>query len=125
MPFYAILVAHVCNNWGYNMLLVELPTFMKQVLGFDLKSNSLLSALPYLIVWLGTIAFGCLVASLRDRRIVSATVLQKIATGLASLGPAICLALVTYTGCNRAAAVALLAVGVGCNAGSPSGFVSN
>ncbi|CAG0885884.1 unnamed protein product [Darwinula stevensoni] len=125
MPFYAIMVAHMCNNWGWYMLLVELPTFMKQVLGFDIKSNSLLSALPYFIMWLFGIAFGYLGTFLRDRQLVSTTVYKKIATGLASLGPGICLALVTYMGCNRAAAVTLLTIGVSCIAGMYGGFLSN
>lgn len=34
-PFWAILVAHACSNWGWYMLLIELPFYMKQVLKFN------------------------------------------------------------------------------------------
>ena len=37
-PFLAILVAHFCSNFGWYMLLIELPTFMKQILRFEMKS---------------------------------------------------------------------------------------
>ena len=36
-PFWAILIAHTCNNFGWYMLLVELPTYMKQILRFKIS----------------------------------------------------------------------------------------
>lgn len=52
MPFYAILIAHIGHNYGYETLMTELPTYMKQVLRFSIKENGTLSALPYLAMWL-------------------------------------------------------------------------
>ncbi|RXG53791.1 putative inorganic phosphate cotransporter [Armadillidium vulgare] len=40
VPFWAILAAHVCQNWGYYFLLTELPTYMKNILHFDIKAVS-------------------------------------------------------------------------------------
>ena len=40
LPFYAILLAHVGQNYGYETLMTELPTYMKQVLRFSLKTVS-------------------------------------------------------------------------------------
>jgi hypothetical protein len=37
MPFWAVLAAHIGQNYGYETLMTELPTFMKQVLRFNLK----------------------------------------------------------------------------------------
>lgn len=34
----AIFVAHLCHNWGNYMFLTQLPSFMKDVLRFDIKS---------------------------------------------------------------------------------------
>jgi MFS transporter, ACS family, solute carrier family 17 (sodium-dependent inorganic phosphate cotransporter), other len=39
-PFLAIFVAHICSNFGWYMLLIELPTYMKQVLKFDIQQVS-------------------------------------------------------------------------------------
>ncbi|XP_052131914.1 putative inorganic phosphate cotransporter [Frankliniella occidentalis] len=52
MPFWAILMAHIGQNYGYETLMTELPTFMKQVLHFDIKQNGTASALPYLAMWI-------------------------------------------------------------------------
>lgn len=40
LPFYAILFAHMGQNYGYETLMTELPTYMKQVLRFSLKEVS-------------------------------------------------------------------------------------
>uniref|UniRef100_A0A1B0EUK8 Major facilitator superfamily (MFS) profile domain-containing protein n=2 Tax=Lutzomyia longipalpis TaxID=7200 RepID=A0A1B0EUK8_LUTLO len=37
LPFYAILFAHMGQNYGYETLMTELPTYMKQVLRFSIK----------------------------------------------------------------------------------------
>lgn len=41
LPFYAILFAHMGQNYGYETLMTELPTYMKQVLRFSLKAVSI------------------------------------------------------------------------------------
>lgn len=40
MPVYAIIVAHTCSNWGWYMLLVKLPTYMRYMLKFDIEAVS-------------------------------------------------------------------------------------
>ncbi|KAK0093226.1 hypothetical protein PV326_014014 [Microctonus aethiopoides] len=37
LPFWAILIAHMGQNYGYETLMTELPTFMKQILHFNIK----------------------------------------------------------------------------------------
>lgn len=34
----AIFIAHLCHNWGNYMFMTQLPSFMKDVLRFDIKS---------------------------------------------------------------------------------------
>lgn len=40
MPFWAIMLAHMGQNYGYETLMTELPTFMRQVLHFSIKDVS-------------------------------------------------------------------------------------
>ncbi|KAL3285321.1 hypothetical protein HHI36_019430 [Cryptolaemus montrouzieri] len=54
-PFFAILLAHMGHNFGYETLMTELPTYMKQILRFSIKDNGILSAMPYLAMWLFSI----------------------------------------------------------------------
>lgn len=41
MPFYAVMAAQCANSWGYFTLLAEIPTYMREVFDYDIKSVSL------------------------------------------------------------------------------------
>lgn len=47
LPVWAIIITHACSVFGYFMLVNQLPTYMKDVLGLNIKKNGLLSSLPY------------------------------------------------------------------------------
>ncbi|XP_025093980.1 putative inorganic phosphate cotransporter isoform X2 [Pomacea canaliculata] len=51
-PVWACIFCHMCFNWGEYTFLTNIPTYLKEVLHFDVKSNGLLSALPYIGFWL-------------------------------------------------------------------------
>lgn len=36
-PFWALLIVHSAQNWGFWTLLTEIPTYMKNVLDFDIE----------------------------------------------------------------------------------------
>ncbi|GBP50287.1 Putative inorganic phosphate cotransporter [Eumeta japonica] len=125
MPFWAILVAHVGQNYGYETLMTELPTFMRQVLHFSIKDNGFVSALPYLCMWL----FSMFISVVADWMLSSGrfnhTQVRKIINSIGEYGPAVGLFVAANTGCNPAATVAILAIGVGLNGGIYSGFKVN
>ncbi|KAJ0174786.1 hypothetical protein K1T71_009894 [Dendrolimus kikuchii] len=123
--FLAILVSHICSNWGWYMLLIELPSYMNQVLKFDMTENAVTTALPFLSLWIFSIALSRILDWLRSKSIITTTIARKIGTLFASVVPAICLLCVCYIGCNRGAAVALMAIGVTGIGGMFCGFLSN
>lgn len=41
LPLWAIIVSQMCFNWSYYTLLTSLPTYMDNILHFDLKSVKL------------------------------------------------------------------------------------
>lgn len=67
VPFLVLVLAHCANNWGFWTLLTEIPTFMKNVLGMDIKNNGPLSALPYFAMILLTCVFIWLSDTLKQR----------------------------------------------------------
>ena len=67
MPFWAIFVANFGNNWGFHLLLTELPIYMKTILRRDINANALLSSLPYLCMW----GFSLIISSLADKAITA------------------------------------------------------
>lgn len=38
VPLWAMIVTQMCSNWAYYTLLTSLPTYMDNILHFDLKS---------------------------------------------------------------------------------------
>ncbi|CAG9788581.1 unnamed protein product [Diatraea saccharalis] len=124
-PFLAILVSHTCSNWGWYMLLIELPFYMKQVLKFNMTENAVTTSLPFLSLWIFSMVLSRTLDYLRGRGVITTTTARKIGTLFASVVPAICLLALCYVGCNRGAAVALMAIGVTCIGGMFCGFLSN
>ena len=49
-PVWALVITHVAQNFGFYTLLTELPTYMARVLHFNIRDNSIISALPYLLM---------------------------------------------------------------------------
>ncbi|RZC32966.1 sialin, partial [Asbolus verrucosus] len=123
--FLAILIAHVCSNWGWYLLLIELPQYMKDVLRFKIEANGLLSALPFFVMWIFTMILSKTLDFLMGRGKINTTVARKIATLIASVVPMVCLLVLCFVECNRALAVAMMVVGIMCIGGMFCGFLSN
>lgn len=123
--FWAILVAHICNNWGWYMILIELPFYMRQVLHFNIKENAVLNAIPFLSMWLFSMLISKTLDKLRALNVISTTAARKIATAIASVVPGIILIGVCYIGCNRWLAVLLMTIAVTAKGGMFCGFLSN
>ncbi|KAH1005449.1 hypothetical protein HUJ04_006438 [Dendroctonus ponderosae] len=125
LPFWAILLAHMGYNYGYETLMTELPTYMKQVLHFSIKDNGFLSALPYLAMWIFSIMVSQIADWMLTKTYFSSTLVRKILNSIGQFGPAIALFIAAFTGCDKWVTVTLLTIGVGLNGGTNSGFRVN
>ena len=75
------------QNFGYYVLLTELPTYLANILHFDIKSNSLYSAAPYLCCWVVAVVTPVVTDFIISREFLSKTVARKIANTVATMGP--------------------------------------
>uniref|UniRef100_A0A4W3HER2 Sialin n=1 Tax=Callorhinchus milii TaxID=7868 RepID=A0A4W3HER2_CALMI len=125
VPLWAIIVTHFSANWSFYTLLTGLPTYLSEILRFNIKENSFLSALPYLGGWLAILFGGQLADFLRKRKICSTLAVRKIFTLLGTLMPATFLIAAGYVGCNYKAAIALLALSTTFASFNSSGFAVN
>lgn len=123
--FLAILVAHTASNWGWYMLLIELPFYMKQVLKFNIKENAVVTAVPFLTMWFFSMMLSKTLDALRTKGLITTTIARKIATLFASLVPMLCLLTLCYIGCQRGLAVALMGIGITSIGGMFCGFLAN
>ena len=132
MPNYAIMIGHATGCFGAYLVLTTLPSYMKNVLHFDIKSvtlsdyftsnktrsiqNGLLSAIPYIAYFLGIQIGGLSADFLRSRRILNTTHVRKLAMIVALVGQAIFFVLTGHLGnChNPLLAVLLITVAQVC-----------
>ena len=118
-PVLAIIVAETANSWSLTYLMTSLPTYMKHVLGFDLRSNGVLSGLPLVCRGLMMLGSGALADLALRRRWLRVTTIRRLAAGFSSGGCALLLLLVTFVGCQPAVATLFV-----CLAGTFNGLVT-
>ncbi|XP_035038497.1 sialin isoform X2 [Hippoglossus stenolepis] len=125
VPLWAIIVTQMCANWSYYTLLTSLPTYMNNILHFDLRSNALLSALPYLGAWLLSTLSGFMADGLIEKRLLSVTTVRKLFTVIGLLFPAAFLVAVAYAGCSHVLTVTFLTLSMTTGGVSASGVFIN
>ncbi|XP_063597895.1 putative inorganic phosphate cotransporter [Penaeus indicus] len=91
LPVWAIVVGDVGNTFGLNLFLTQLPTYMKNILGFSIRENGVISALPFLLRYTGALTWS----NLGDWLIPM-------------WGPGVLIIGVVYSGCNSQAIVTLI-----------------
>ncbi|KAK9720159.1 Major Facilitator Superfamily [Popillia japonica] len=123
--FWAILVAHTCSNWGWYMVLIELPLYMKMILQFKIAENAVLTAVPFLCMWIFSILLSKTLDTLRAKNIISTTFARKTATLTASIVPTVCFVALCYIGCQRSLSVFLMTIAIMSIGGMYCGFLSN
>ncbi|XP_069121261.1 sialin-like isoform X2 [Argopecten irradians] len=101
LPVWAILVANFCGNYGAYMLLTQMPTYMKEVLHFDIKSNGVFSMIPYLVFWMFVILAALIADFLIAKDILSIEWTRKLCGSIGMFIPAIFLIAVGYMDCFR------------------------
>ncbi|XP_072246727.1 sialin [Leuresthes tenuis] len=124
-PLLAIVVAHFSYNWTFYTLLTLLPTYMKDVLGFSIKQNGMLSALPYMGCAVLAVLSGQFADYLRETCLYPTIAVRKSFSLIGMIGPAVFLVAVGYTGCNYTLAVTFLTISSSLGGVSASGFNIN
>lgn len=123
-PVWSLILAHFGQNWGFYMLLTELPTYLSTILHFDIKKNSYISSLPYLMQALVNWTFGYVADYIRTKGYVSTTVIRKVCNSIGFFSPGLCLIGVAFAGCNSTLNVVLFIIGMGFNGFIYSGFMT-
>ncbi|KAM6460054.1 sialin isoform 1-T1 [Liasis olivaceus] len=125
LPLWAIVVAHFSYNWTFYTLLTLLPTYMKEILRFDMQENGFLSALPYFGCWICIIVSGQFADYLREKQNRSTVCVRKTFTAIGMVGPAVFLIAAGFIGCNYEVAVVFLTISTTLGGFSTSGYSIN
>lgn len=113
VPVYAIIIAQMGHTWGLFVVLTDLQKYLKDVFNFDIKTNGLLTSLPWLLMWMCCVSMGFLGDYLIKHKYLGVTVSRKLYTAISGIGPGIFLALVAVIGCDRVLVVVMFTLGMG------------
>ncbi|XP_050508987.1 putative inorganic phosphate cotransporter isoform X2 [Diabrotica virgifera virgifera] len=122
----AVLMTNICCNFTHWLFISETSIYFDKIMHLELKSNSILIALPYIVeVFIG---FGiCFIADyLHSKNIISITAIRKIMNNIAMLIPAVATFLLTTAGPNdKNYAIFCMILVNGCQGAGKSGHVVN
>ncbi|XP_046627283.1 putative inorganic phosphate cotransporter [Neodiprion virginianus] len=113
LPFWALLIGKFGHDWGFYTMVTDLPKYMSNVLKFSITSNGLLTALPYVAMWIVSNISSVLADWLIKSGKMTTTNVRKAFTTFGSVGPAIFLVAASYGECNRVLVVILFIIGIG------------
>lgn len=126
LPAWAIIVGNFGQNWGYSTLLTEMPNYMNKVMKFDMESNSLLSAAPYLALFIFSFVFGQLSDYMINNEYISRGGARKLFNSIGTFVPAAALFTLGFLPEDAITlSVAMLVIAVGINAAVFCGFQVN
>jgi len=112
-PLWGLVVTHSASNFGTYLFLTQLPTYMREILKFDIKSNGALSALPYLAFWFAIIVASVTSDKLIQSKALSKTLVRKIFNSLGLILPMTAVIGLCFVDCSIPyAGVALLTYGL-------------
>lgn len=125
LPLWAIVIAHFSSNWTFYTLLTLLPTYMQEILRFNIQENGFLSAVPYFGSWVCILLSGQLADTLRAKWNFSTICVRRTFTLIGMVGPAVFLVAAGYIGCNYSLAVAFLSISTALAGFNSSGLSIN
>uniref|UniRef100_A0A0R3S1V7 Sialin n=1 Tax=Elaeophora elaphi TaxID=1147741 RepID=A0A0R3S1V7_9BILA len=92
---WAIVIAHVCQNWGFYTMLTSLPRILENFLSYDREKAGSLSSLPYFVMGVVLLSAGSFADYLRKSYMWSTIKARKVFCCLGLLGEAAFLLLAT------------------------------
>uniref|UniRef100_A0A915LRQ3 Major facilitator superfamily (MFS) profile domain-containing protein n=1 Tax=Meloidogyne javanica TaxID=6303 RepID=A0A915LRQ3_MELJA len=125
-PVWAIFVGHFAGDWGSYTMALGIPSFLNDVLGLQLTSMGIVSALPYLAYFAFINIGGHFADKLQQKGVFSTLNCRRLAMLIAFGGQALMLVAIGYCGCHQHNLVILLLIlSTGISGFQYAGFVVN
>ncbi|XP_031329598.1 putative inorganic phosphate cotransporter isoform X2 [Photinus pyralis] len=123
-PMWAILIGSFGQVWVLTTLMTNIPTYIANVLRFQIEENGLISGGPFLLFWICSFVWSYLIDFIITRRAVSTGTARKIATGVSLYTPGIGLLVIgLISGLNVDVTITTLVI-MFVSVGISSGFLS-
>ncbi|XP_055838739.1 putative inorganic phosphate cotransporter [Episyrphus balteatus] len=122
VPFLSLIVIESAQALGFKTIQNEIPSYFHGILNLDIKSNSLFSALLYLVMFAMTNLCLFLSDYIMNKKIMSLTALRRTVSTISTWIPAVTLILVGFLDeQQKTLAIVLMTATVGVNGGEVIG----
>ncbi|XP_066588937.1 putative inorganic phosphate cotransporter [Prorops nasuta] len=116
VPVWALLITQCAQNWGFWMLLTKTPSYMADVLKYEISDNGKITSLPYFVAWVLSFPFSIITDLLIRRKVMSTGFSRKMCNTIGQWIPALALIGLGYVNRDqKTIAVAILVIAVGTN----------
>ncbi|XP_063231369.1 sialin-like isoform X2 [Bacillus rossius redtenbacheri] len=112
MPVWAQILMQCSGGYLSYTLMSEMPSYMKNILHFNIQNSGMISSLPYVFGGLSCTFFGMTSQWLQSKGIISHLAAYKIFNGIYALGAATCMFLVPVAEGNKTLVVMLLSTAI-------------
>ncbi|XP_046393448.1 sialin-like isoform X2 [Ischnura elegans] len=107
---WAAIIYQWSSGWVLYIMLSDIPTYMKNILHFDIQKLAFLSAVPSLLTWIASVFSGIVSQWIRKKKYLSHRTTYLVFNAIAALGSAAALIAVAQVGYDPDTIVILLSV---------------
>ncbi|XP_049765323.1 sialin-like [Schistocerca cancellata] len=124
VPMWAHVLIMFATGWVNYTLLSELPTYVGNILHYDIDDAGLISALPYLFGWISCSVYSFLTQKFTEKgmRVINT---MRIWDAVACVGSALCLLGVTLVDCDVTLIIVLFVLTMVCRCAVYGGSYMN
>lgn len=109
----ALIAAQIGHDFGFFVMVTDLPKYFNDVLKFNIKKNAVFTALPYIFMWIISIVTGISADIMIKQKCMSITNARKLYTTIASFVPSVLIIGASYAGCDHTAVIVLFTMAMG------------
>lgn len=104
-PVWALIIAEVGHDYGLYLIATDLPKYMSEVIGLSVSQNGVLSALPFLTMWIVSMSSSAFADYLIAHHVMSRTNVRKVFGTLGAVMPGVGALAASYVGCHTSLVV--------------------
>ncbi|XP_068904982.1 sialin-like isoform X1 [Tenebrio molitor] len=124
-PVWAFIVANACSSFTFFVCFMQLPTYMDQILHFNIKQNGLLSSIPHLARYLSALTSSCIADKLKKTGNLSTTCIRKFLCSTLFGGTSVLFVIQAFWGQSSVVSVVIFTSSMGLHGLATSGVYVN
>ncbi|XP_042231835.1 putative inorganic phosphate cotransporter [Homarus americanus] len=103
------------DDMGYSLLLYQMPNYYKNIQHIEVDSSGMLSAAPYLVMWLVGLVWAAIMDKLTANNTLSILSVRRLSQAVAMYSPGLGLVGMCFVNCSSTLSVVVLCLVVGLN----------